>query len=193
MADANNAPQIAIEDDEEPRKRRKPRGMEPGTPLSITSLMDMMTIILTFLLQNLENSPVQINQNEDLRLPLSTTELPPQDMMTISITKKWVLVEEESIIPINEGVIDPSSFQSADSAIIPELQSRIEEVLTQQEQWSRQLGREFEKVAIVIADSQVPYRVLTQVMMTSAAAGIQNFKFAVIQRDQGSGVLGAAG
>jgi biopolymer transport protein ExbD len=186
----NNQP---FEDDEIRPRRNVQRPPDETMPLNINSLMDLMTIILTFLLMNIENSPVQINQNEDLRLPWSTTELPPEDMMTISITKRWVMVEEASVIPINEGQIDPSAFQSADSAIIPELQQRIEEVLTQQEQWARQLGRDQQKVAIVIADEAAPYRVITQVMMTAAAAGIQNFKFAVIQREQGSGVQGAGG
>lgn len=174
-------------------KRRPSRPLEAPIPLSINSLMDLMTIILVFLLMNLENSPVQINQNEDLRLPWSTTELPPEDMMTISVTKRWVMVEESPIVPINEGQIDPSAFQSADSAIIPELQQRIEEVLTQQEQWARQLGQEEQKVAIIIADETAPYRILTTVMITAAAAGIQNFKFAVIQRAQGAGAGAAAG
>ncbi len=186
----NNQP---FEDDEIRPRRNVQRPPDETMPLNINSLMDLMTIILTFLLMNIENSPVQINQNEDLRLPWSTTELPPEDMMTISITKRWVMVEEASVIPINEGQIGPSAFQSADSAIIPELQQRIEEVLMQQEQWARQLGRDQQKVAIVIADEAAPYRVITQVMMTAAAAGIQNFKFAVIQREQGSGVQGAGG
>lgn len=171
-------------------RRNKSKGHRGGdeASLNINSMMDMMVIILCFLLKSVGAEPIQVNQSDDLRLPFSTTELAPEDMLILSITKKWVMVEDEQVIPINEGQIDPSALQSAESAIIPELQQRIEEVIQDQEQWARVAGREFERVVTIVCDEYVPYRILTQVMITSTAAGIQNFKFAVLQREQGSGV-----
>lgn len=174
-------------------KRRARRSGHDGgdeASLNINSMMDMMVIILCFLLKSVGSEPIQINQNDDLRLPFSTSELAPEDMLIISVTKKWVMVEDESVTPINEGQIDPQLLQSADSAIIPELQARIEEQMNEQEQWARIAGRDFERVVTIISDSQTQYRVLTQVMITASAAGIQNFKFAILQREQGSGVQG---
>jgi len=178
------------------KAKRRSRGRRAGESeggLNINSMMDMMVIIIVFLIKSVGSEPIQINQNDDLRLPNSTSTLAPEDMMVMSITKQWVMVEDESVIPINDGQIDPSALQSATSAVIPELQSRIEEQLNEQEQWARIAGREFEKMVTIISDSQTPYRVLTQVMITAAAAGVTNFKFAVIQRDQGSGVMSTGG
>ncbi len=166
------------------------RGQEEPS-LNINSMMDMMVIILCFLLKSVGAEPIQVNQNDDLRLPFSTSELAPEDMLIVSITKKWVMVEDESVIPINEGQIDPSALQSAESAVIPELQQRIEETLNDQEQWARISGRDFQRVVTIVADQKTPYRILTQVMITATAAGIQNFKFAILQREQGSGVRAA--
>jgi biopolymer transport protein ExbD len=181
---------------ERAKAKRRSRGRRDGETeggLNINSMMDMMVIIIVFLIKSVGSEPIQINQNDDLRLPNSTSTLAPEDMMVMSITKQWVMVEDESVIPINDGQIDPSALQSATSAVIPELQSRIEEQLNEQEQWARIAGREFEKMVTIISDSQTPYRVLTQVMITAAAAGVTNFKFAVIQRDQGSGVMATGG
>lgn len=174
-------------------RRNKSKGHrgEESLGLNINSMMDMMTIILCFLLKSVGAEPIQVNQNDDLRLPYSTSELAPEDMLILSITKRWVMVEDDQVIPINEGQIDPSALQSAESAIIPELQQRIEQVIQDQEQWARIAGREFERVVTIVVDETVPYRVLTQVMITSTAAGIQNFKFAILQREQGSGVRAA--
>lgn len=171
-------------------RRNKSKGHRGGeeSSLNINSMMDMMVIILCFLLKSVGNEPIQVNQSDDLRLPFSTSELAPEDMLILSITKKWVMVEDEQVIPINEGQIDPSALQSAESAIIPELQQRIEEVIQDQEQWARVAGREFERVVTIVSDQATPYRVLTQVMITATAAGIQNFKFAILQREQGSGL-----
>lgn len=170
------------------RKSRRNRE-EANLPLNINSMMDMMTIILVFLLKSYGAEPIQITENDDLRLPFSNTELAPEDMLVLTITKKWVLVEDQTTVSINEGRIDPSALQSPDSAIIPELQTRIEEKLSEQEQWARIAGREFERVVTIVSDRDTPYRVVTQVMITASAAGVQNFKFAVMQREQGSGLM----
>ncbi len=159
--------------------------------LNINSMMDMMVIILVFLLKSYGAEPIQVNQSDDLRLPFSTSEIAPEDMLIISITKKWVMVEDEQVIPINEGQIDASALQSAESAIIPELQQRIEETVQEQEEWARLAQRDFERVVTIIVDQEAPYRILTQVMITASAAGVQNFKFAILQRAQGSGVQAA--
>lgn len=171
-------------------RRNKAKGRRGGDEpsLNINSMMDMMVIILCFLLKSVGAEPIQINQSDDLRLPFSTSELSPEDMLILSITKKWVMVEDEQVIPINEGQIDPSALQSAESAIIPELQQRIEEVISEQEQWARAANRDYERVVTIVVDQKAPYRILTQVMITATAAGIQNFKFAILQREQGSGV-----
>ena len=172
-------------------RRNKAKGHRDSGPeagLNINSMMDMMVIILCFLLKSVGAEPIQVNQNDDLRLPFSTSELAPEDMLIMSVTKKWVMVEDEQVIPINDGHIDPSALQSAESAIIPELQQRIEEVIEDQQQWARVAGREFEPVVTIVSDEKSPYRVLTQVMITASAAGIENFKFAILQREQGSGM-----
>jgi biopolymer transport protein ExbD len=155
-------------------------------------MMDMMTIILCFLLKSYGSESIQITENDDLRLPLSNSELAPEDMLVLTVTKRWVLLENERVTVINEGRIDPSALQSPESSIIPELQSRIEAKLNEQEQWARHSGRQFERVITIVADSQTPYRILTQVMLTSAQGGVQNFKFAIMQREQGSGVRAAS-
>lgn len=175
------------------RKGRGRRGSGGEPSLNINSMMDMMTIILCFLLKSYGAEPIQITENDDLRLPFSNTELAPEDMLVLTVTKRWILVENESVTAINEGRIDPSALQAPDSPIVPELQTRIEQKLNEQEQWANLAGRQFEKVVTIVADSQTPYRVLTQVLLTASAAGVQNFKFAVMQREQGSGVRVAGG
>ena len=174
------------------RRSRGRRDGEADLGLNINSMMDMMVIILCFLLKSVGAEPIQINQNDDLRLPFSTSELPPEDMLVLSITQNWVMVKDESVTKITEGEIDPADLQSAESAIITRLQEEIEAALNEQEQWARQTNREHQRVVTIIADNEAPYRILTQVMITASAAGVQNFKFAILQRGQGSGYFMSA-
>ncbi len=166
--------------------------VEKEEGLNINSMMDMMVIILCFLLKSIGSDPVTITQSADLRLPYSTAELAPEDMITITVTKRSVMVDDHEIVPLTDGSVDVGLLQSAESLIIPELQASVEELLQEREQLSAQLGREFEKIATLICDSETQYRLLAQVMATANAGGIQNFKFAVIKRGQGAGLVSAS-
>jgi biopolymer transport protein ExbD len=169
-------------------KKRKAGFEEPAVGLNINSMMDMMTIILCFLLKSYGSEPISISQSDDLRLAYSSTEVPPEDMMVITITKRQVMVEDETIIEIRDGQIDASNLMGANSAIIPRLEQRIREELERQAQMAQIMRREERKVVTIVCDDKVPYRILSMVMMTAASAGIEQFKFGVLQRLQGSGL-----
>jgi biopolymer transport protein ExbD len=174
------------------KERRRQKALlsriEGEFELNLNAMIDMMTVLLVFLLKQYSSDPVSISESADLRLPHSNTDQAVKDSVAISVTKKWVMVEDDAIVPINDGQIDPSSLQSAESVIIPVLQQKVEQKLEDNAAWAKQFGRPETRIATIIADSDTPYRVLIQVMTTAGAAGIQNFKFAAMQRAQGSGV-----
>jgi biopolymer transport protein ExbD len=172
-------------------KKRKAGFEDPAVGLNINSMMDMMTIILCFLLKSYGSEPISVSQSDDLRLAYSSTEVTPEDMMVITITKRQVMVEDETIIEIRDGQIDASNLMGANSAIIPRLEQRIREELERQAQMAQIMRREERKVVTIVCDDKVPYRILSMVMMTAASAGIEQFKFGVLQRLQGSGVRNA--
>ena len=161
---------------------RKKRVREPANSLNINSMMDLMTIILVFLLMSSKQQLVQPEMSDELHMPWSTSMLPVEDTMTITITKQAVLVNNEYVLDVVEGDIPEGSRVSASSPIIPELQASIEDVLHVEERWDVVRQDAGQRVATVIADHHTTYQVLAYVMMTASAAGIQNFKFAILQR-----------
>src|SRR6201995_253351 len=76
--------------------------------LNITPMMDMMTIILVFLLKSFSSSTSTITFDQNLQVPKSFTELNPKLAVTVTVTKKVLLVEGDGIAPINAGRIDPA-------------------------------------------------------------------------------------
>src|SRR5882724_11601203 len=93
------------------RKRRRISGAlneGPGEELNLTAMMDMMTIILDFMLKSYASSSTQVNASVDLMLPPSNTQLPPIDAVTITITKKAVLIDNKAIVEVRGGALDPS-------------------------------------------------------------------------------------
>ena len=71
-------------------------------------MMDMMTIILVFLLKSFSSSTSTITFDQNLQVPKSFTELKPKLAVTVTVTKKVILVEGDAIAPINAGRVDPA-------------------------------------------------------------------------------------
>src|SRR6185295_10285430 len=65
--------------------------------LNITPMMDMMTIILVFLLKTFSSSTSTITFDQNLQVPKSITQLKPKEAVTVTVTKKVILVEGDGI------------------------------------------------------------------------------------------------
>jgi len=102
------------------RMKAKRRAWGSGSSLNINSLMDIMTILLVFLLLTITSDPLNIQQNEALRMAKmsggcgferdpSTNELipvcrdayrPPEDSIPITITKRHIMVDNKPVVPV---------------------------------------------------------------------------------------------
>src|SRR5256885_17150735 len=67
--------------------------------LNITPMTDMMTIILVFLLKSFSASASTITFDQNLQVPKSMTDLRPKLAVSVTITKKVILVEGDAIAP----------------------------------------------------------------------------------------------
>src|SRR3954463_16818201 len=65
--------------------------------LNITPMMDMMTIILVFLLKTFSTSSSTITFDQNLKVPSSTTQLRTKEAISVTVTKKVILVEGDGI------------------------------------------------------------------------------------------------
>ena len=154
--------------------------------LNINSMMDLMTIILVFLLMSSNEQRVRPEMSDELFMPWSTATEEVEDTMAITISRQAVLVNDQFVVSIRDGDIPEGKRVSATSPIIPDLQTAVEEVLHVEEQWAVHRQDLQRRVATVIADHETTYQVLTYVMMTASAAGVQEFKFAILQRQPGT-------
>lgn len=83
------------------RARRMERHHKKAkTPaLNLVSLMDIFTILVFFLLVN-SSSTQQLPSSKDLKLPSSISQKVPEDTLTITVTKRDILVQGKSVAKI---------------------------------------------------------------------------------------------
>lgn len=163
-------------------KKRKRRELLDPAALTITSLMDIMTIILVFLLKSYSSNPVQLKQAKDLKLPFSQSMIEPAESTAVTVTLNNLLVDDQPVIAIENGVV-PESDRSSGGFLIDPLFQKLQEAVDHQKRVAKfNPQAKFTEVITVIADRHVPFSLLSQVMYTAGQAQFSKFKFAVIKR-----------
>ena len=82
---------------------RKTRKFSEDVPFSLTSMMDMMTIILVFMIKNLDAEGQLLTQAENLILPVSTSKVQPKEVaLTVVVDNNYVVVDNAKIVPTED-------------------------------------------------------------------------------------------
>jgi biopolymer transport protein ExbD len=159
--------------------------------LNITSMMDMMTIILVFLLKSYSTEDISVSGNEDLQLPVSTSLKPPKLAVNVVITLKEILVDGEAVLQLEE-VMDEKSGQP--TVRIPESGKRGAKIvdlfdkMVSKAETSKGLGDRvgndefgFKGQVLLQCDKRLPFSVIREVMYTAGQAQFGEFRFVVIK------------
>jgi len=170
------------------RREIKRRAIEPEINfLNITAMMDMMTIILVFLLKSMSASSASIPQSPDLQMPRSTlTTEASQEGVAVLVSKSNIVVDDNVVAPVPadptlgvEGKYKRGG--STDLYIVP-LANSLTSWRDRDVRVRAATGKDpGASEAIIIADSQTPYRLLVEVLYTLGQTGFAKFHLMVMQ------------
>jgi biopolymer transport protein ExbD len=150
--------------------------------LNITPMMDMMTIILVFLLKTFSSTTSTIHFDQNLMVPKSVTQLKPKEAVSVTITKKIVLVEGEAVAPVNNGKVDPAVKRDGENGYyITPLVDLLDRHSRKEKKVAELTGQKFEAQLMIIADQATPYRLLTEVLYSCGQAGYANYRLLVLK------------
>ena len=77
---------------------KKKKRVQKREELAITSMMDMMTIILVFLLKSYSTEDISVKASDDLLIPLSSSMAPPRLAVNLVVTRSAVLVDGVEVL-----------------------------------------------------------------------------------------------
>lgn len=158
--------------------------------LNITSMMDMMTIILVFLLKSYSTDDVSVKPSADLSIPVSTSVKTPKVAVNVIVEAKRILVDGLEVVNLEEYTTDegtPSVRLKEDDVRgvgIPSLERVLEEAKDKQKEFLRSTGRtdaDFKGEILLQAHKEVPYEVIRSVMYTAGQQEFAQFRFVVIK------------
>lgn len=155
------------------RMKRMSRSKGKVSGLNLTSLMDVFTILVFFLLFNSSSSEVLQNPKE-IKLPDSVAELKPRETVVVFISEKQILVQ-------GEPVANTQSVLQSKGDVVVEIRDRLTELKQNLIGVSTKAVAESKEVT-VLADKKIPFKLLKKVMSTCSSAGYGKISLAVIQK-----------
>lgn len=162
-------------------RRRKTRREEEGGGLTMNSFMDILVIMLVFLMKNFGDLPIKV-AGQDLKVPESISQLEAEDMTSITISRKAILVNDKKAVDVKDGGVDSTQKKGGESSLyIQPLFDSLVETTRKAKNNAEQFGQTYEPVVTIVADQTTPYRLVTEVMYTAGQAELSKFKFAVIK------------
>ncbi len=162
-----------------PTKRRMTRSRRPSLlVLNITSLLDMFTILIIFLLKSYSAEGIILTIPAEIHLPHSTTQSAPEPGLVVEMSMTSLVVDGRSLN------VDLASVHRSDALLIEELYEHLMMKTTQYEQIAAlNPNAGFTGRLVLEGDRDVPFRFLKKVLYTCGQAGFINQSLAVFQKE----------
>jgi biopolymer transport protein ExbD len=140
--------------------------------MNLTSLMDVFTILVFFLIMN---SGSEVLDSNGVALPESVVETKPTETVVINVNTDEVLVQGEPVARVADIVAMGGGDIEAIVVRLAELRERVIGARTQAVAES--------PAVTILADKSIPFSVLKQIMSTCTAGGYTRISLAVIQKE----------
>lgn len=155
------------------RMKRMSRSKRKLPGMNLTSLMDVFTILVFFLLTNSSSTEV-LEPPKQVTLPASVVESKPRETVVVLVTVDNILVQGKMVMKTEDAL---NSKQ-------PEIAEILERL---KQQRNNIIGASTKAVATgkevtVLADKAIPFKLLKRVMSTCTRAGYEKISLAVIQK-----------
>lgn len=157
-----------------------PKRKVPQDTIMLTSMMDMFTIILVFLLFNFSSEEQKdLSIPKDIKVPYSTSEISLDNAVNVTVSKTAIMVEDKIVARLSYGKKIQAEIEG--QKILP-LYRELVQIRSQQTN-SGKVKESDEGVVLLKADQSIPFEVLDKVLKSSGMAGYPKSRFVVFRRE----------
>jgi biopolymer transport protein ExbD len=142
--------------------------------LNLTSLMDVFTVLVFFLIFNSSATVETLQQPKQITLPESVVEAKPRETVVIFVGRDEVLIQGVLVARV-------ADIQATGNVEIEPISVRLAELSDSVIGLSTQAVAESQEVT-VLADKSVPFSVLKKIMATCTGQGYTRVSLAVVQK-----------
>lgn len=164
------------------RKRQKKKRRQPAE-IDITSLLDILVILLVFLLRSYDASQVLIQVPEVIELPISNSMSINTEGVILQISENKIWVDSElvydkenkenilfarngmRVVPIYNALVEKKETFKSTARLTPET-------------------KPFSGIANLVVHKKIRYDYLRKILYTVAESGFKSYKFVVMSEEQ---------
>lgn len=187
------------------RTRRRKKKLNQGFELQLTSLIDVLVIILVFMLKSYQTSLNTLTTVQGMQMPISASQDEPRDSLQVIITPEGItfegkrvvdFVQDSSTAGASEGSykLDEKGLDEGGRRILGLFNTLVaarekSELLKAKSPVRVEEGPNkgqplpFDGVLAVTADKRIQYDTLRKIMYTAGAAGFKVFRFIALKKE----------
>ncbi len=160
----------------------KKKPMKDQMDLQITSMADIFTILLVFLLKSFSTGMVTITPSAGVHLPQAKAGDPPVESIKLEVSENAVQLEGKAITKLNQFQFERRDIQSNGTS------RTIEDALSRERKRQLIIAKSNTDVKLdpkimILADQRAPYSAIKTVLASAAVQGYTDFKLVIVRED----------
>ena len=145
------------------------------SPLRLTSMMDILTVLLLFLLKSFVVEGEALTPVPGVNLPESSSETTAQASVVIAIFDDAVMMDGEVVALVSEAVASEDLYIESLADHLDQAREKVLNIAR-----ARGSDEEFEGMVSIQGDRDIDFAILQRVMYTCSALGYENISLVVI-------------
>lgn len=160
-------------------RHRGRRNKKALIDLDITSLLDILVIMLVFLLKSYNSTGIILNVPKDITLPRSNSSDVNTSGVVVQVSPTMMWVDDQVIL--NKEEPKGRIYDYGGRRIIPLFNELVEKKkIVKQIEKSSPEAKKFSGVVNLIVDKTIKYSEVKKILFTAAEAGYKSYKFVVL-------------
>ncbi len=157
---------------------RRSKKEEPAS-LGMTSLMDIVSIIVVYLLKSYASDPVLIQPIAEQTIPVSRVDSPIQEGSALYVSNREIIFNEKKLVAIKDGKVDENEVKNH---LIGPLYDALAEEADKGKQMADARKTAWAGRLILVGDQRLKYAAVVDVLFTAGKAGYIEYALCVIKR-----------
>ncbi len=153
--------------------------------LMLTSMLDILTVVLFFLLKIYSSSVSDFATAKDISLPRSSSLIPPVPSLQLVVTQEAIILDDQPLVHIVNGDIQRSDLFRDGVTITKLAQALAEQKKRSMFQSQTSDKNSFAGTIVLQADKNLTFNLLKKVIYTAGVTDFVMLKLAVMKKDDG--------
>ena len=154
-----------------------------STGLMLTSMLDILTTILFFLMKNYSQVQSDFNVGKDISLPYSSSVTPPVNALQMVVTQKAIMVDQDKVADIVNGDIPKEDL--VQGLLVRPLALKLKKQKDRNIVQNDVDKKAFAGMIVMQADKALQFNVLKKILYTAQLSDFVTLKLAVLKKDEG--------